>query len=73
MAYSHTSVDRITVYGKMIANLQKDASVQTLDFYNASSGHQFKKKEKLPKSAEYYSCLRRKTDLHFFRDMANLS
>ena len=30
---------------KVIANLQKDASVQKLNFYNASSGHQFTKKK----------------------------
>ena len=31
---------------KVIANLQKYASVQKLNFYNASSGHQFTKKKK---------------------------
>ena len=61
---------------KVIANLQKDASNKKL-FYIASSGHQFTKKQKVPgaqrKSAKYYACLRKKTDLHFFRAMANLS
>ena len=62
---------------KVIANLQKDASVQKLNFYNASSGHQFTKKkkyrvlnEKVQNNMHVYE---EKTDLHFFRAMANLS
>ena len=54
---------------KVIANLQKDASVQKINFYNASSGHQFTKKKKIPgaqrKSAKYYACLRRKNRFAF--------
>ena len=62
---------------KVIANLQKDASVQKLNFYNASSGHQFTKKkkyrllnEKVQNIMRFYE---KKTDLHFFRAMAKLS
>ena len=62
---------------KVIANLQKEASVQKLNFYNASSGHHFTKKnkyrvlnEKLQNIMHVYE---EKTDLHFFLAMANLS
>ena len=61
---------------KVIANLQKDASVQKLNFYNASSGHQFTKKKKYrvlnEKLQNIMHVYEEKTDLHFFRAMANL-
>ena len=62
---------------KVIANLQKDASVQKLNFYNASSGHQFTKKKKYrvlnEKVQNIMLVYEEKTDLLFFRAMANLS
>ena len=62
---------------KMIANLQKDASVQKLNFYNASSGHQFTKKKKYrvlnEKVQNIMHVYEEKTDFNFFRAMVNLS
>ena len=62
---------------KVIANLQKDAFVQKPGFFNAASGNQFTKKktyrvlnEKVQNIMEVYE---EKTDLHFFRAMANLA
>ena len=74
MAYSHTSVDHIPVYGK---GLQKDASVQTVIFYIASSGHLFTKKKKYrvlnEKVKNIMHVYEEKTDLLFFCAMAKLS
>ena len=62
---------------KVIANLQKDASVLKLNFFNASSGHQFTKKKKYrllnEKVQNFMHVYEEKTDLPFFCAMANLS
>ena len=62
---------------KVIANLQKDASLRKLSFFNVSSGHQFTEKKKYrvlnEKVQNFMQVYEEKTDLHFFRAMANLS
>ena len=57
---------------KVVANLQKDASVQKLKFYITSSGHQFTKKRKNTGRAEYYASLRIKNEFAFLSRYGNL-
>ena len=62
---------------KVIENFQKDSFVQKLNFYKASSGHQFTKKKKYrvlnEKVQNITHVYEEKTDLHFFRARVNLS
>ena len=76
MAKSYFSGPHPSIW-KVIANLQKDAFLQKLSFFNASSGNQFTKKKTYRILNEKVQNLRQvyeeKTDLHFFHAMANLS
>ena len=63
--------------GKVVGSLQKDASVQKLNFFDASSDHKFLKKKKYPVLNErvknIMSVYKDKTDWYFFRALSSLS
>ena len=61
---------------KVVGSLQKDASVQKLNFFDASSGHKFTKKKKYrvlnERVQNIMSVYEDKTDLYFFRALSSL-
>ena len=61
---------------KVVGSLQKDASVQRLNFFDASSGHKFTKKKKYrvlnERVQNIMSVYEDKTDLYFFRALSSL-
>ena len=61
---------------KVVGSLQKDASVQKLNSFDASSGHKFTKKKKYrvlnERVQNIMSVYEDKTDLYFFRALSSL-
>ena len=65
-----------TIMWKVVGSLQKDASVQKLTFFDASSGHKLTKKKKYrvvnERAQNITSVYADKTDLYFFRALSSL-
>ena len=59
-----------------MGSLQEDASVQKLNFFDASSGHKFTKKKNyrviIERVQNLMSVYEDKTDLYFFRKLSRL-